>query len=215
MGHTEKGAGRITTSRSWPAVLWSKPWSPPSPAAVLGGCPYLCAGRGGHNYPHHLRMQKHYRGSQPGQRTRSSSEPSKTTSLAAPLAAIPGGREGKPPNAAGGDPPTPLRPPPPGTDRPRARSHPALGLAVHCPVIAVLGYQLPFPGRHSPREDGGQGTRCSPPGSARCRCRCRCPPVRTPRPGAGSAHHFRLRPSGKARRVCKSSPHAKVMHMNP
>lgn len=47
MGHTEKGAGRITTSKSWPAVLWSKPWRPPSLAAVLGGCPYLCAGQGG------------------------------------------------------------------------------------------------------------------------------------------------------------------------
>lgn len=32
------------------------------------------------------------------------------------------------------------------------------------PVTAVLGYQLPFPDRHSPRgEEVGQGTRCSPP----------------------------------------------------
>lgn len=84
------------------------------------------------------------------------------------------------------------------------------------PVIAVLGYQLPFPDRHSPRgEEVGQGTRCSPPPGVCPVPVPRCPPVRTPRPGAGSARHFRLRPSGKARRVCKSSPHAKVMYMNP
>lgn len=52
------------------------------------------------------------------------------------------------------------------------------------PVTAVLGYQLPFPDRHSPRgEEVGQGTRCSPPpGSARCRCRG-ARPYALPAPG--------------------------------
>lgn len=53
--------------------------------------------------PRHPRMQKHHRGSRPGRGTRSSSEPPKTASLAAPPRCPPrGDREGRPPNAAGG-----------------------------------------------------------------------------------------------------------------
>lgn len=150
----------------------------------FGGLPLPVRGAGGHDYPHHLRMQKHYRGSQPGQRTRSSSEPSKTTSLAAPLAALPGGREEKPPNAASGDPPTPLRPPPPGTDRPRARSHPALGLAVHCPGYCGARLSAPVPGQTLTAGRRGRAgyPLLPPPGSARCRCRG-ARPYALPAPG--------------------------------